>query len=264
MYVRLTVRYVIHLTFNISSNALKIRAFKSPKCAWYIYSLMCCWLYVKWQSRHQLSVFANNSLKSFYLFWNVYLSVCFIYRIRFTYIYLKVNPKGHYKLVYVFCLWITTGTAGQYIKYADEERLPHQPHCYIQSAHKIWGGVAKTIQYAFRCISEVTKIQKPIHYTAQYRVDFREEAMRYRLQHIRLYTLGFAPLFYISYVWLTCYNVTFDVKSVKKYKVKSTLWALYRSYFKGISTNIELQVCTVTCCWPYVIRYSYRKTFQSY
>jgi hypothetical protein len=31
-----------------------------------------------------------------------------------------------------------------------------------------------------------------------------------------------------------------------------TLWILYRSYFKGISANIELQVYSVTCCWPYV------------
>jgi hypothetical protein len=27
-----------------------------------------------------------------------------------------------------------------------------------------------------------------------------------------------------------------------------TLWALYRSYFKRISANIELQVYSVTCC----------------
>jgi hypothetical protein len=27
-----------------------------------------------------------------------------------------------------------------------------------------------------------------------------------------------------------------------------TLWTLYRSYSKGISANIELQVYSVTCC----------------
>jgi hypothetical protein len=27
-----------------------------------------------------------------------------------------------------------------------------------------------------------------------------------------------------------------------------TLWTLSRSYFKGISANIELQVYSVTCC----------------
>jgi hypothetical protein len=30
-----------------------------------------------------------------------------------------------------------------------------------------------------------------------------------------------------------------------------TLWTLYRSYFKSISVNIELQVYSVTCCRPY-------------
>jgi hypothetical protein len=31
-----------------------------------------------------------------------------------------------------------------------------------------------------------------------------------------------------------------------------TLLTLYRSYFQGISANIELQVSSVTYCWPYV------------
>jgi hypothetical protein len=30
-----------------------------------------------------------------------------------------------------------------------------------------------------------------------------------------------------------------------------TLWTLYHSYFKGISANIELQLYSMTCCWPY-------------
>jgi hypothetical protein len=30
-----------------------------------------------------------------------------------------------------------------------------------------------------------------------------------------------------------------------------TLWTLYRSYFKKIGANIELQVYSVMCCWPY-------------
>jgi hypothetical protein len=29
------------------------------------------------------------------------------------------------------------------------------------------------------------------------------------------------------------------------------LWTLYRSYVRGISANIELQVYSVTCCWRY-------------
>jgi hypothetical protein len=32
----------------------------------------------------------------------------------------------------------------------------------------------------------------------------------------------------------------------------STLWTLYRYYFKGISANIELQVLSMTCCCPYL------------
>jgi hypothetical protein len=28
----------------------------------------------------------------------------------------------------------------------------------------------------------------------------------------------------------------------------------YRLYFKGISTIIELQLYSVTCCWPYVAK----------
>jgi hypothetical protein len=31
-----------------------------------------------------------------------------------------------------------------------------------------------------------------------------------------------------------------------------TLWTLYRSYFKGISANIELQIYSLTCCWSYI------------
>jgi hypothetical protein len=31
-----------------------------------------------------------------------------------------------------------------------------------------------------------------------------------------------------------------------------TVWTLYRSYFKGISANIEQQVYSVTCCRPYI------------
>jgi hypothetical protein len=30
-----------------------------------------------------------------------------------------------------------------------------------------------------------------------------------------------------------------------------TLWTLYRPYFKSISANTELQVYSMTCCWPY-------------
>jgi hypothetical protein len=31
-----------------------------------------------------------------------------------------------------------------------------------------------------------------------------------------------------------------------------TLCTLHRSYFNRISANIELQVYSVTCCWPYI------------
>jgi hypothetical protein len=31
-----------------------------------------------------------------------------------------------------------------------------------------------------------------------------------------------------------------------------TLRTLYRSYFNGIRANIELQVYSMMCCWPYV------------
>jgi hypothetical protein len=31
-----------------------------------------------------------------------------------------------------------------------------------------------------------------------------------------------------------------------------TLWTLYRSYSRGISANIELQVYRMTCLWPYL------------
>jgi hypothetical protein len=40
-----------------------------------------------------------------------------------------------------------------------------------------------------------------------------------------------------------------------------TLWTLYRSYFKGITTNIELQVYSVTCCWPYSSTYLWNSFF---
>jgi hypothetical protein len=30
-----------------------------------------------------------------------------------------------------------------------------------------------------------------------------------------------------------------------------TLWTFYRSFFMDIRANIELQVYSVTCCWPY-------------
>jgi hypothetical protein len=32
----------------------------------------------------------------------------------------------------------------------------------------------------------------------------------------------------------------------------STLWTLCHSYFKDISANIELQMYSLTCCWPYM------------
>jgi hypothetical protein len=51
-----------------------------------------------------------------------------------------------------------------------------------------------------------------------------------------------------------------------------TLWTLFRYYFKGISANLELQVYSVMCCWPYTpapkadydgvpIRHFYRQFF---
>jgi hypothetical protein len=42
--------------------------------------------------------------------------------------------------------------------------------------------------------------------------------------------------------------------ALRKYSQHSpnhTLWTLYRSYFKVIRANIELQVYSVTCCGPY-------------
>jgi hypothetical protein len=39
------------------------------------------------------------------------------------------------------------------------------------------------------------------------------------------------------------------------------LWTLYRSYFQGISANIELQVYNVTCRWPYVKRFEFEIYF---
>jgi hypothetical protein len=44
---------------------------------------------------------------------------------------------------------------------------------------------------------------------------------------------------YVQREWYVCI-----VNSTSDYM----LWTLYRSYFKGISGNIELQVHSVTCC----------------
>jgi hypothetical protein len=47
-------------------------------------------------------------------------------------------------------------------------------------------------------------------------------------------------------------NWSLTVSYSLKYTVNSTsnhtLWYLFRSYFKGISANIELQVYGKTCC----------------
>jgi hypothetical protein len=43
--------------------------------------------------------------------------------------------------------------------------------------------------------------------------------------------------------WVVC-----TVNSTSEY----TPWTSYRSYFRSFSDNIELQVYSVTCCWPHV------------
>jgi hypothetical protein len=62
-----------------------------------------------------------------------------------------------------------------------------------------------------------------------------------------LWTNGYAAL---------AYQVCLDFKNIFMYNhgtVNSTsdytFWTLYRSYFKGISANIELQVYSFTSCY---------------
>jgi hypothetical protein len=38
-----------------------------------------------------------------------------------------------------------------------------------------------------------------------------------------------------------------------------TLWTLYRSYFKDIRANVELQVYAVTCCWPDMCKWNFKE-----
>jgi hypothetical protein len=53
-------------------------------------------------------------------------------------------------------------------------------------------------------------------------------------------------IFYINYTIIV--KAIGTVNNIWKY----TLWTLPRSYFKGISDNIELQMYTMMCCWPYL------------
>jgi hypothetical protein len=64
--------------------------------------------------------------------------------------------------------------------------------------------------------------------------------------YLLLPAIAMLKLKYFSTILYICIICT--VNSTSDY----TLWTLYRSYFEGIRSKIELQVYNVTCCWPYI------------
>jgi hypothetical protein len=74
-------------------------------------------------------------------------------------------------------------------------------------------------------------------------------------------TVHFCFCIYLVFCPLGCLNLFTnrfilgtDAQSTTHY----TLWTVYRSYFKGISANIELRMYSVTCYWPYLYKTPYR------
>jgi hypothetical protein len=71
-------------------------------------------------------------------------------------------------------------------------------------------------------------------------------------------------------LWKLGTNLSWDTlssewyKNIKQLRVNSTsnytLLTLYRFYFKGVNTSIELQVYDVTCGWPYLALFTVNST----